>query len=103
VLDQRITDRVRQMWASGFVEEVRRLEPQGLRNGLTASRALGYRQILQYLDGEYDEEQAIQRTITQTRKFARRQDGWFRRDPRIQWIGADPDPLAATYAVIDLR
>lgn len=92
-LDTRIADRVRQMWADGFVDEVRRLEHQGLRDGLTASRALGYRQILQFLDGEYDEQQAEQRTITQTRKFARRQDGWFRRDRRITWLDAEADDL----------
>lgn len=93
VLDRRIADRVEQMWAAGFVEEVRRLERQGLREGLTASRALGYRQILQFLDGELDEQQAKDRTITQTRKFARRQDSWFRRDPRIGWLDAGADDL----------
>ncbi|WP_231920054.1 tRNA (adenosine(37)-N6)-dimethylallyltransferase MiaA [Microlunatus soli] len=93
VLDERIEARVDQMWADGFVDEVRRLEQRGLRNGLTASRALGYRQILQYLAGELDEQQARQRTITQTRKFARRQDGWFRRDPRITWLDGMADDL----------
>lgn len=93
MLDERIATRVEQMWADGFVDEVRRLEHEGLRDGVTASRALGYRQVLQFLDGELDEEQAKQRTITQTRKFARRQDGWFRRDPRIRWLDGRADDL----------
>jgi tRNA dimethylallyltransferase len=93
VLDERITERVRQMWAAGFVDEVRELVRHGLREGLTAGRALGYRQILAFLDGEYDEDEAFRRTVTQTRKFARRQDGWFRRDPRIHWLPAGADDL----------
>jgi tRNA dimethylallyltransferase len=100
LLGERIAQRVRQMWAAGFVDEVRRLEQHGLRDGLTAARALGYRQILEFLDGEYDEEQAIQRTIIQTRKFARRQDSWFRKDPRITWLSTDPDPLEAAYRLV---
>jgi len=103
VLDERIAERVDQMWAAGFVDEVRRLADAGLRDGLTASRALGYRQILAYLDGEYGEEQARQRTITQTRKFARRQDSWFRRDPRIVWLDAQaPDLVDRALAQLPL-
>jgi tRNA dimethylallyltransferase len=93
VLDERIAARVQQMWAAGLVQEVRDLERRGLRDGLTASRALGYRQVLQFLAGEYDEDEAIRRTITQTRKFARRQDSWFRRDERIRWLDARADNL----------
>ncbi|QDP98836.1 tRNA (adenosine(37)-N6)-dimethylallyltransferase MiaA [Microlunatus elymi] len=92
-LDGRIAARVKQMWADGFVDEVRGLIDCGLREGKTACRALGYRQILQFLDGEFDEQQAEQRTITQTRKFARRQDGWFRRDRRIHWLDAESADL----------
>lgn len=94
VLDERIADRVRQMWADGFVDEVRSLERIGLRDGLTAGRGLGYRQILDFLAGEITEAEAMDRTITATRKFARRQDGWFRKDPRVHWIDPDaPDVL----------
>jgi tRNA dimethylallyltransferase len=88
-LDQRIADRVDRMWTEGLVAEVRRLAGAGLRAGLTASRALGYRQVLAYLDGELTEEEARTRTVTATRKFARRQDGWFRKDPRITWLAHD--------------
>lgn len=92
-LDRRIADRVRAMWQAGFVDEVRELAARGLREGLTASRALGYRQVLAYLDGETDEAGAMEATITATRKFARRQDAWFRRDPRIRWLPYDADDL----------
>ncbi|HYP46861.1 MAG TPA: tRNA (adenosine(37)-N6)-dimethylallyltransferase MiaA [Propionibacteriaceae bacterium] len=87
-LDQRIAERVEGMWAAGFVQEVRRLARQGLRDGLTASRALGYRQVLQFLDGEITEAEAQQQTVTATRRFARRQESWFRADNRIQWVDA---------------
>jgi tRNA dimethylallyltransferase len=91
VLDERIAHRVDRMWAAGLVEEVRRLEAAGLRDGRTAGRALGYAQVLRFLAGEYDEETARERTVSATRRFARRQDSWFRKDPRIVWVGHD-DP-----------
>lgn len=94
VLDERIDARVEQMWAVGLLDEVRALERQGLRAGLTASRALGYRQALAQLDGELTEHQAKQQTAAATRRFARKQLGWFRRDPRIRWLQAD-DPWVA--------
>jgi tRNA dimethylallyltransferase len=94
-LDRRIADRVHAMWRQGFVEEVRQLADRGLRDGVTASRGLGYRQVLAHLAGELDEEQAMTDTITATRRFARRQDSWFRRDPRITWLPYDaPDLLS---------
>jgi len=99
-LDARIAARVDAMWAAGFVEEVRRLAAAGLRDSLTASRALGYRQVLRYLDGEISEEQARELTVIGTRKFARRQDSWFRKDGRIAWLAFDrPDLVSAAYAL----
>jgi len=92
-LDRRIAERVDAMWRQGFVDEVRRLADHGLRDGLTASRALGYRQVLAFLDGEIDEHQARADTVTATRRFARRQDSWFRRDPRIRWLRYDAPDL----------
>jgi tRNA dimethylallyltransferase len=99
-LDQRIAERVDRMWAAGLVAEVGRLADRGLREGRTASRALGYRQVLAHLDGELTEEEARTRTVTATRRFARRQDGWFRKDPRITWLAYDRSDL--TDAVITL-
>jgi tRNA dimethylallyltransferase len=90
-LDLRIEQRVDHMWDEGFVDEVRRLEAAGLRAGVTASRALGYRQVLQFLAGEISEQQARDATVYGTRRFARRQDSWFRKDERIRWLPALAD------------
>jgi tRNA dimethylallyltransferase len=99
-LDARIAARVDAMWAAGFVEEVRQLAAAGLRDSLTASRALGYRQVLGYLEGEISEEQARELTIVGTRKFARRQDSWFRKDGRIVWLAFDhPDLVSVAYSL----
>ncbi len=95
VLDERIARRVDVMWERGLVEEVRRLADAGLRAGRSASRALGYAQVLRHLAGEWTEEQAREETVRATRRFARRQESWFRRDPRVVWLDADRDDLPA--------
>lgn len=92
-LDRRIAERVDLMWELGFVVEVRRLAAQGLRDGVTASRALGYRQVLAYLDGTCTEAEAKEATVVGTRRFARKQLGWYRRDHRIHWLPALADDL----------
>jgi tRNA dimethylallyltransferase len=102
-LDERIARRVDLMWECGFVAEVRELADRGLRDGLTASRALGYRQLLSFLDGDITEAEAKEQTIAGTRRFARRQDSWFRKDPRITWIAYDdPERLEKALAVVRL-
>lgn len=91
-LDERIARRVDLMWEAGLVDEVRELEKRGLREGRTASRALGYQQVLAALAGECTLEEAREATIRATKRFARRQDSWFRRDPRVNWLsGAAAD------------
>ncbi len=100
LLDQRIEHRVGQMWDGGLVDEVRRLESLGLREGRTASRALGYAQVLRFLAGECSEAEAREDTVRGTRKFARRQDTWFRRDPRISWLPYDAADLAARASAL---
>ena len=90
-LPERIAARVDRMWEGGLVGEVERLVGDGLRDGVTASRALGYAQVLDLLDGTLDERQAREQTVTATRRFARRQRSWFRRDPRVRWL---PGPEA---------
>ncbi len=96
VLNARIAQRVHQMWSRGFVDEVRALDARGLRTGRTASRALGYQQVLRFLAGDISEDDAREETIRATRRFARRQDAWFRKDDRITWIAHDDrDPVAA--------
>ncbi len=101
-LDERIEQRVRRMWEAGLVEEVRRLEAAGLREGRTARRALGYQQVLDHLAGNLTEEEAFAQTVQGTRRFARRQDAWNRRDPRITWVGWDA-PERAELALAAVR
>jgi tRNA dimethylallyltransferase len=102
-LDARIADRVDRMWQAGLVDEVRGLERAGLRAGRTAPRALGYAQVLRFLAGEWSEGEAREQTVRATRRFARRQESWFRRDPRVIWLDADPgaDLPARAVATID--
>ncbi len=93
-LDERIAARVAGMWRDGLVAEVAGLAEAGLRDGRTASRALGYAQVLRFLDGQWSQEEAAAQTVKATRRFARRQLSWFRRDPRIAWLTADEPDLA---------
>ncbi len=88
VLDARVDARVAQMFTAGLIEEVRQLLPRGLREGRTASRALGYQQILAALDAGADPACAADPTAQATRRFVRRQRSWFRRDDRIRWLDA---------------
>lgn len=97
-LDQRIARRVDTMWEHGLVDEVRGLELQGLRSGVTASRALGYAQVLAMLDGHLTAEQARDETVRATRRFARRQESWFGRDHRIHWFDNAADLVNAVAA-----
>jgi tRNA dimethylallyltransferase len=103
-LDLRIAARVDRMWQAGFEAEVRRLAAQGLREGPTASRALGYQQLLRYLDGECTLDDARAETIKATKRFARRQESWFRRDPRVRWLDATaPEEQLLADALRHLR
>lgn len=99
-LDRRIETRVDRMWAAGFEAEVRGLAGRGLRDGKTASRALGYQQMLRHLDGDWSLEQAREETARATRRFARRQESWFRRDPRVSWLAPDADLLARALSLV---
>lgn len=93
-LDARIGQRVREMFDAGFVAEVERLLAAGLAEGRTASRAIGYREVAAYLAGECTLADAQERTVVATRRFSRRQDSWFRKDPRVRWVRHDdPDRL----------
>ena len=91
-LDRRIARRVDLMWEAGLVGEVERLAGVGLREGRTASRALGYQQALAQLAGECGEQEAREETVRATKRFARRQESWFRRDPRIHWLQHEGRP-----------
>lgn len=87
-LDERVNERVDRMFAEGLVAETRMLCERGLRCGETASRALGYRQVLAHFDGTCALEDAVSETARVTRRFVRRQRSWFRRDERIRWFDA---------------
>jgi tRNA dimethylallyltransferase len=93
-LDARVAQRVDRMWAAGLVAEVEALVGEGLREGPTASRALGYAQVLAQLDGALTAEEARERTVTTTRRFVRRQRSWFRRDAATTWFDAARPDLA---------
>jgi tRNA dimethylallyltransferase len=99
-LDARIEARVASMFAEGLVDEVRALEQAGLREGRTASRALGYHQVLRYLAGHGTLVEAREETVHATRRFVRRQRSWFRRDPGVVWLdGASPTLVEDALAV----
>jgi tRNA dimethylallyltransferase len=95
VLVERLDARVERMWRDGLVAEVEQLRPAGL--GVTAARAIGYAQAIAQIDGELDERQAIEQTASLTRRYARRQVGWFGRFSATHWIDAD-DPQRLTAA-----
>jgi tRNA dimethylallyltransferase len=103
-LDERIAARVDRMWRAGFVAEVEALVGEGLREGPTASRALGYAQVLAQFDGELSADEARERTVSTTRRFVRRQRSWFRRDAGLTWFDADrADLVGAVTAEITAR
>jgi tRNA dimethylallyltransferase len=97
VLDDRLRRRTDAMFDTGLVEEVRTLLDGGLRDGLTAGRALGYAQVIEALDAgaaESDIDRARELTFLGTRRYVRRQRSWFRRDPRIRWLDGGSGGLA---------
>jgi tRNA dimethylallyltransferase len=100
VLDERIDRRVTAMFDAGLVEEVRGLLDRGLRDGPTASRAVGYQQVVAALDGRCTLDEAAQDTARATRRLVRRQRSWFRRDDRIRWLDSAADPLDAALRTL---
>jgi tRNA dimethylallyltransferase len=99
-LATRVAERVDVMFAAGLVAETAALAERGLREGRTASRALGYQQVLAHLAGELTIEEAREETVRATRRFVRRQRTWFRRDARVAWLDAtDPDLVGRALAV----
>jgi tRNA dimethylallyltransferase len=93
ILDERIDRRIARMWGEGLVDEAGRLLAVGLRDGRTSSKALGYRQALAQIDGTMTAQEAQRETATATRRYARRQESWFRADPRVVWLPHDAADL----------
>ena len=101
-LRARLETRVHKMWQQGLVDEVKALEPKGIRDGKTSSAAIGYAQAIRQIDGEMTESEAIADTVRLTQKYARRQMSWFRRDQRIQWLDyQDPQATSKALALVD--
>ena len=101
-LRARLEARVHKMWQQGLIDEVKSLEPNGIREGKTSSVAIGYAQALKQIDGDLTEAEAIADTVRLTQKYARRQMSWFRRDQRIQWLDyQDPDATAKALSMVD--
>ena len=100
VLVPRLDARVEQMWEAGLVEEARALIPAGLRDGVTASRAIGYQQALSVIDGVSSPSEARESTQALTRRYARRQVSWFRRDESITWLESDDPELITTASAL---
>lgn len=103
LLDERLARRTAAMFDRGLVEEVRALLPLGLRDGVTAARALGYAQVLADLDAGGDGSAAREPTFIGTRRYVRRQRSWFRRDHRIAWLDGAQGVEANVEAVMRLR
>ena len=101
-LDARIRQRIDDMFQAGFVDEVASLREQGLLESRTAATAIGYREVAAYLGGQLTLAEAKLKTATKTRQFARRQDQWFRKDPRVVWVRFD-DPERVERAVAAVR
>lgn len=102
LLETRIAQRVDEMFEAGFVDEVRRLLDEGLAEGRTAGRAIGYQQVMAHLAGELTLDEAHARTVIATRRFARRQLAWWRNDPRITWVRHDdPDRVEQAARLVE--
>jgi len=103
-VDERIGRRVARMWRDGLVAEVHGLLGLGLEQGVTASRAVGYAQVVDLLHGRCSEAEAVTRTVAATRRLVRRQESWFRADPTTTWFdAAAPDTLGAVLAHVRAR
>ena len=100
ILNERIDARVDAMVAAGLVDEVRGLLSAGFRDGVTAHQAIGYKEIVEALDGNTTLEEAVQAIKTATRRYGKRQRTWFRRDRRIRWVNADAGDAEAVAAEI---
>jgi tRNA dimethylallyltransferase len=103
LLDDRLARRTEAMFADGLVDEVVALLDRGLREGVTASRALGYAQVLADLDAGGNGDAAREPTFIGTRRYVRRQRSWFRRDHRIQWLDASRAADNAEFVAAALR
>jgi tRNA dimethylallyltransferase len=100
-LAERIEQRVHRMMVDGLLDEVERLRERHRRLSRTALQALGYKELYEHLDGHVSLNEAVERIIVRTRQFAVRQERWFRRDPRVQWVDIETDAVTEALPVIE--
>jgi tRNA dimethylallyltransferase len=100
-LAARVERRVHQMMADGLLAEVERLAAAAGGLSRTARQALGYKELLEHLDGRWSLDRAVEAVVLRTRQFAVRQERWFRRDPRLRWVPVHHDPLEALPVLIE--
>ena len=100
VLRARIAERVHTMVERGLIDEVRGLLQRPSPLSVTARQALGYKEVIEHLEGRWSEQEAIDAIILRTQQFAVRQERWYRRDPRIQWVEVRNDPIAEVAPVV---
>ena len=97
----RLDRRVEHMWENGLIDEVRSLEKQGLRDGVTSQRAIGYAQALDFIDGTLTQQQAIEQTQVLTRRYARRQVSWFKRYQDVHWLeSSEPENVPSAMSIL---
>lgn len=99
-IDKRISERYEQQIANGFLEEVETVMAKGISR--TAAPALGYKEFYSHLRGECSLEEATEKAVIATRRFARRQERWFRRDPRIKWLEVTEDPSEVLVELLEI-
>jgi tRNA dimethylallyltransferase len=99
MLVARVEQRVHNMMAAGFLDEVQQLRKDGNMSH-TAKQALGYAELLRHLEGKCTLEPAVGDLVIHTRQFAVRQERWFRRDPRITWVNIERDPVSEIGSVL---
>ena len=101
MLAARIETRVHRMVAAGLVDEVARLLDTFPDLSRTARQALGYKELIEHLEGRVSLDEAVATVVLRTRQFAVRQERWFRRDPRVRWLDIHDDPVAESVPVIE--
>jgi tRNA dimethylallyltransferase len=99
-LHERIAERVHRMMAAGLLDEVLALRRRHGQLSRTARQALGYKELLDHLDGRASLDEAVDTIVTRTRQFAVRQERWFRRDPRITWVDVEENPVREALPVL---
>jgi tRNA dimethylallyltransferase len=103
VVDRRIAERMERFLDDGLLDEVRALAARPGGPSRTARQALGYRELLAHVEDGVDLDDCVAQAVRRTRAFARRQWSWFRRDPRVRWVGPGEDPAEVVRGAFTLH